>query len=224
MSISSNINEKANLIWAIADKLTGVYKPHEYGEVILPLTVIRRFDCILADTKEAVLKKNESLGNLPMKDVFLCRESGYSFYNTSKFDFEKLLSDPDGIEANFRVYLNGFSANVRSIIEKFNFEGQITRLAEKNLLYIVIQEFTTPKADLHPDKISNLEMGYIFEEIIRRFSEAHNEDAGQHYTPREVIELMVNILFYNDSELLTQDIARTIYEIKTPYLIQFKVA
>lgn len=212
MSISSNINEKANLIWAIADKLTGVYKPHEYGEVILPLTVIRRFDCILADTKEAVLNKNESLGNLPMKDVFLCRESGYSFYNTSKFDFEKLLSDPDGIEANFRVYLNGFSANVRSIIEKFNFEGQITRLAEKNLLYIVIQEFTTPKADLHPDKISNLEMGYIFEEIIRRFSEAHNEDAGQHYTPREVIELMVNILFYNDSELLTQDIARTIYD------------
>jgi type I restriction enzyme M protein len=224
MSISSNINEKANLIWAIADKLTGVYKPHEYGEVILPLTVIRRFDCVLADTKEAVLKKNESLGSLPIKDVFLCRESGYSFYNTSKFDFEKLLSDPDGIEANFRAYLNGFSANVHSIIEKFNFDGQITRLAEKNLLYIVIQEFTTPNADLHPDKISNLEMGYIFEEIIRRFSEAHNEDAGQHYTPREVIELMVNILFYNDSELLTQDIARTIYEIKTPYLIQFKVA
>lgn len=212
MSISFNINEKANLIWAIADKLTGVYKPHEYGEVILPLTVIRRFDCVLADTKEAVLKKNESVGNLPMKDVFLCRESGYSFYNTSKYDFEKLLSDPDGIEANFRSYLNGFSANVHNIIEKFNFDNQITRLAEKNLLYIVIQEFTTPKADLHPDKISNLEMGYIFEEIIRRFSEAHNEDAGQHYTPREVIELMVNILFYNDSELLTGDVAKTIYD------------
>ncbi|HQK53895.1 MAG TPA: type I restriction-modification system subunit M N-terminal domain-containing protein, partial [Sedimentibacter sp.] len=189
MSVSFNINEKANLIWAIADKLTGVYKPHEYGEVILPLTVIRRFDCVLAGTKEAVLKKNESVANLPMKDVFLCRESGYSFYNTSKYDFEKLLSDPDGIEANFRSYLNGFSANVRNIIEKFNFENQITRLAEKGLLYIVIQEFTTPKADLHPNKISNLEMGYIFEEIIRRFSEAHNEDAGQHYTPREVIEL-----------------------------------
>jgi len=212
MSVSFNINEKANLIWAIADKLTGVYKPHEYGEVILPLTVIRRFDCVLAGTKEAVLKKNESVANLPMKDVFLCRESGYSFYNTSKYDFEKLLSDPDGIEANFRSYLNGFSANVRNIIEKFNFENQITRLAEKGLLYIVIQEFTTPKADLHPNKISNLEMGYIFEEIIRRFSEAHNEDAGQHYTPREVIELMVNILFYNDSELLTGDIAKTIYD------------
>lgn len=212
MSISSNISEKANLIWAIADKLTGVYKPHEYGEVILPLTVIRRFDCVLADTKEAVLKKNEQVGKLPMKDVFLCKESGYDFYNISKFDFQKLLSDPDGIEANFRAYINGFSENVRNIIEKFNFDNQITRLAEKNLLYIVIQEFVTPNADLHPHKISNLEMGYIFEEIIRRFSEAHNEDAGQHYTPREVIELMVNILFYNDSELLTGNIAKTIYD------------
>ncbi|GMQ64242.1 type I restriction-modification system subunit M N-terminal domain-containing protein [Vallitalea maricola] len=181
MSLSSNINEKANLIWAIADKLTGVYKPHEYGEVILPLTVIRRFDCILGDRKEAVLKKNEEVGKLPMKDIFLCKESGYSFYNTSKYDFEKLLNDPDGIEENFRAYLNGFSENVRNIIEKFNFDNQITRLAEKNLLYIVIQEFISPGANLHPDKISNLEMGYIFEEIIRKFSEAHNEDAGQHY-------------------------------------------
>lgn len=212
MSIGSNISEKVNLIWAIADKLTGVYKPHEYGEVILPLTVIRRFDCVLADTKEAVLKKNEQVGKLPMKDVFLCKESGYDFYNISKFDFQKLLSDPDGIEANFRAYINGFSENVRNIIEKFNFDNQITRLAEKNLLYIVIQEFVTPNADLHPSKISNLEMGYIFEEIIRRFSESHNEDAGQHYTPREVIELMVNILFYNDSDLLTGNIAKTIYD------------
>lgn len=212
MSLGTNISEKANLIWAIADKLTGVYKPHEYGEVILPLTVIRRFDCVLADTKEAVLKKNEQVGKLPMKDVFLCKESGYDFYNVSKFDFQKLLSDPDGIEANFRAYINGFSENVRNIIEKFNFDNQITRLAEKNLLYIVIQEFTTANADLHPSKISNLEMGYIFEEIIRRFSEAHNEDAGQHYTPREVIELMVNILFYNDSDLLTGNIAKTIYD------------
>ena len=212
MSISANINEKASLIWAIADKLTGVYKPHEYGEVILPLTVIRRFDCILAETKAAVLAKNEKLGNLAMKESFLAKEAGYSFYNTSPFDFEKLLNDPDGIEANFRSYLNGFSGNVRNIIEKFKFDNHITTLAEKNLLYIVIQEFTTPNADLHPDKISNLEMGYIFEEIIRRFSEAHNEDAGQHYTPREVIELMVNILFNEDSELLTGNIAKTIYD------------
>lgn len=213
MSLSSNINEKANLIWAIADKLTGVYKPHEYGKVILPLTVIRRFDCILADTKEAVLAKHNSMApDLPMREVFLKKAAGYEFYNTSKYTFETLLDAPDSIEANFRNYLNGFSKNVREIIEKFKFDQEITTLAEKNLLFIVIQEFTTPKADLHPDKISNLEMGYIFEEIIRRFSEAHNEDAGQHYTPREVIELMVNILFNNDSDILTKNIAKTIYD------------
>ncbi len=212
MGLSSNIQEKANLIWAIADKLTGVYKPHEYGEVILPLTVIRRFDCILEETKDKVLAKNEKIGSVAMKDTFLCKESGYAFYNTSKYDFRKLLDAPDNIEANFRSYLNSFSENVRNIIEKFDFDKQITRLANNNLLYIVIQEFVTPKADLHPDKISNLEMGYIFEEIIRKFSEAHNEDAGQHYTPREVIELMVNILFYEDSELLSTNIAKTIYD------------
>ena len=213
MSLSANVNEKANLIWAIADKLTGVYKPHEYGKVILPLTVIRRFDCILADTKEAVLAKHNSMApDLPMREVFLKKAAGYEFYNTSKYTFETLLDAPDSIEANFRNYLNGFSKNVREIIEKFKFDQEITTLADKNLLFIVIQEFTTPKADLHPNKISNLEMGYIFEEIIRRFSEAHNEDAGQHYTPREVIELMVNILFNNDNDFLTKSIAKTIYD------------
>lgn len=213
MGLSANVNEKANLIWAIADKLTGVYKPHEYGKVILPLTVIRRFDCILADTKEAVLEKHNSMAqNLPMREVFLKKASGYEFYNTSKYTFETLLDAPDSIEANFRNYLNGFSKNVREIIEKFKFDQEITTLAEKNLLFIVIQEFTTPKADLHPDKISNLEMGYIFEEIIRRFSEAHNEDAGQHYTPREVIELMVNILFNSDNDILTENVAKTLYD------------
>ena len=212
MGLSANIQEKAALIWAIADKLTGVYKPHEYGEAILPLTVLRRFDCTLADTKDKVLAKNEQIGTLPMKDTFLCKESGFAFYNTSKYDFGKLLDDPDNIESNFRAYMNSYSANVRDIIEKFDFDKQITRLANHNLLYIVIQEFTTPRADLHPSKISNLEMGYIFEEIIRRFSEAHNEDAGQHYTPREVIELMVNILFNDDSDILTSNIAKTIYD------------
>ena len=213
MSLSSNINEKANLIWAIADKLTGVYKPHEYGEVILPLTVIRRFDCILADTKEEVLQKYEQIKDLPMRDVLLRNVSGYQFYNTSKYTFERLLDDPDNIETNFCDYLNGFSPNVTEIIEKFKFDGHITTMAQKNILYIVLKEFTTQKADLHPDHISNLEMGYIFEEIIRRFSEAHNEDAGQHYTPREVIELMVNILFYDDSNFLAgNNVAKTIYD------------
>lgn len=213
MSLDTHINEKANLIWAIADKLTGVYKPHEYGEVILPLTVIRRFDCILSNTKDAVRKKYEEVKNLPMRDILLRNVSGYQFYNTSRYTFELLLNDPDNIETNFRDYLNGFSPNVAEIIEKFKFDGHITTMAQKNILYIVLKEFTTPKADLHPDHISNLEMGYIFEEIIRRFSEAHNEDAGQHYTPREVIELMVNILFYDDNNFLAgNNVAKTIYD------------
>lgn len=214
MSLSSNVNEKATLIWAIADKLTGVYKPHEYGEVILPLTVIRRFDCILSDTKNAVLKKYDEVKNLPMKDVLLrSTTGGKAFYNTSKYTFERLLDDPDNIEENFRDYLNGFSENVQDIIEKFKFDGHITTMANKGILYIVIKEFTSPKANLDPYVISNLEMGYIFEEIIRRFSEAHNEDAGQHYTPREVIRLMVNILFHDDNDILSgNNVAKTIYD------------
>ena len=214
MYLSSNVNEKASLIWAIADKLTGVYKPHEYGEVILPLTVIRRFDCILSDTKDAVLKKYDEVKNLPMKDVLLrSATGGKAFYNTSKYTFERLLDDPDNIEENFRDYLNGFSENVQDIIEKFKFDGHITTMANKGILYIVIKEFTSPKANLHPDVISNLEMGYIFEEIIRRFSESHNEDAGQHYTPREVIRLMVNILFHDDNDILSgNNVAKTIYD------------
>lgn len=213
MNLSTNISEKAALIWAIADKLTGVYKPHEYGEVILPLTVIRRFDCILADTKEAVLAKYDEVKKMPMRDVLLRKASGYEFYNTSKYTFEKLLDDPDNIEENFHNYLNGFSENVRDIIEKFKFDVHIDTMANKGILYIVIKEFTSTRANLHPDVISNLEMGYIFEEIIRRFSESHNEDAGQHYTPREVIRLMVNILFYDDNSTLSgKNIARTIYD------------
>ncbi len=214
MSLSTNISEKAALIWAIADKLTGVYKPHEYGEVILPLTVIRRFDCILADTKESVLEKYNAVKNFPVKDVLLkSAAGGKDFYNISKYTFEKLLDDPDNIEANFRDYLNGFSENVQDIIEKFKFDGHIATMANKGILYIVVKEFTSPKANLHPDVISNLEMGYIFEEIIRRFSEAHNEDAGQHYTPREVIRLMVNILFHDDNDILSgNNVAKTIYD------------
>lgn len=210
---SAKIDQKADLIWAIADKLTGVYKPHEYGEVILPLTVIRRFDCILSDSKDAVLAKYEEVKNLPMKDVLLRKASGFDFYNTSKYTFERLMDDPDHIEDNFRDYLNGFSENVQNIIEKFKFDGHITTMANKGILYIVLKEFTTERGNLHPDEISNLEMGYIFEEIIRRFSEAHNEDAGQHYTPREVIQLMVNILFYDDNDILTgNNVAKTIYD------------
>lgn len=219
---SAKIDQKADLIWAIADKLTGVYKPHEYGDVILPLTVIRRFDCILSDTKDAVLQKYDEVKNLPMKDILLRKASKKDFYNTSKYTFERLMDDPDHIEENFREYLNKFSANVRDILEKFKFDGHITTMANKGILYIVLKEYTTDRGNLHPNEISNLEMGYIFEEIIRRFSESHNEDAGQHYTPREVIQLMVNILFYDDNDILSgNNVAKTIYDKTTPRLIQF---
>lgn len=215
MSLTANIREKAGLIWSIADKLTGVYKPHEYGEVILPLTVIRRFDCILADTKKDVLAKSKTTQDIPkdMQDKILKKTAGHGFYNNSQYNFSTLLDDPDNIEANFRSYLNGFSENVQDIISKFKFDNHITTMANKNILFIVLKEFTKKKADMHPNKISNLEMGYIFEEIIRRFSEAHNEDAGQHYTPREVIELMVNILFYDDNDILSGNATtKTIYD------------
>ncbi len=213
MGLTTNVNEKAGLIWAIAEKLTGTYKPHEYGEVILPLTVIRRFDCILLDTKDAVLAKYEEVKTIPLRDVFLRKAANQPFYNTSKYTLERLLDDPDNIEANFRAYLNGFSENVADIIEKFKFDAQITTMANKGILYIVIKEFTSPRANLHPDLISNIEMGYIFENVIHRFSEAHNADAGQHYTPREVIKLMVNILFHDDNDMLSgTDIAKTIYD------------
>lgn len=212
MSLSANVNEKANLIWAIADKLTGPFKPHEYGEVILPLMVIRRFDCILQDTKQVVLEANKSIPDGPMKHALLCEASGYKFYNISEFTFSRLMDAPDHIAENFAKYIAGFSENIRDIIDNFKFQNIIDRLVENNLLYIVIEEFCSPKADLHPAKISNLEMGYVFEEVIRRFSEAHNEDAGQHYTPREVIELMVNILFENDDAVLTGSVAKTLYD------------
>ena len=211
-TLSANVSAKANLIWAIADKLTGVYKPHEYGEVILPLTVIRRFDSVLADTKQAVIAKNKEIPDGPLKEKMLCRAAGHPFFNISPFTFETLVNSPDRIEENFRAYLNGFSENVRQIIEKFEFDKQIKRMAEKEILYIVLKEFTSLNADLHPDRLSNLEMGYIFEEIIRRFSEAHNEDAGQHYTPREVIRLMVNILFLNDRDILSENVAKSVYD------------
>lgn len=212
MELTQNISQKANLIWSIADKLTGVYKPHEYGEVILPMMVIKRFDSILEDTKNTVLKKNKEIADSPLKDNLLKKASHYEFYNTSQFNFQKLLDDPNNIEVNFRSYLNSFSPDVLDIIKYFEFDKHITKMAEENLLYIVIKEFCTENADLHPSKISNLEMGYIFEEIIRRFSESHNEDAGQHYTPREVIELMVNILFTNDNEILSKNVAKTLYD------------
>jgi type I restriction enzyme M protein len=206
-----NFQDKVNFIWSIAELLRGPYRKEQYGDVILPMAVLRRFDCVLAETKQEVLKKYEALkkSGLQNMDPVLNRISKQEFNNTSKYDFEKLLADPDNIASNLRDYINGFSKNVREIIEHFDFDKEITKLDENNLLYLVVSEFN--KIDLHPDKVSNIEMGYIFEELIRRFSE-HGE-AGDHYTPREVIRLMVNILLNEDNEELTQPgLVVTVYD------------
>ena len=206
-----NFQDKINFIWSIAELLRGPYKKEQYGDVILPMAVLRRFDCVLADTKEEVLKKYETLkkSGLQNVDPVLNRISNQEFNNTSKYDFEKLLAEPDNIANNLRNYINGFSKNAREIIEHFDFDKQITKLNDNDLLYLVVSEFN--KIDLHPDVVSNTEMGYIFEELIRRFSE-HGE-AGDHYTPREVIRLMVNILLNEDNEELTQPgLVTTVYD------------
>lgn len=207
----NNFQDKVNFIWNIAELLRGPYRKEQYGDVILPMAVLRRFDCVLAETKEEVLKEYEKLKKLGIQnmDPILNRVSKQPFNNTSKYDFEKLLADPDNIASNLRNYINGFSKNVREIIEHFDFDKEITKLNDNNLLYLVVSEFN--KIDLHPDKVSNTEMGYIFEELIRRFSE-HGE-AGDHYTPREVIKLMVNILLNEDNEELTQPgLVVTVYD------------
>lgn len=216
MDLNSKITNKAALIWAIADKITGVYKPHEYGKVILPLTVIKRFDSILEETKSDVLAAYEKCRNMDndiMRNEILTNASGHPFYNTSKYTLRTLLDDPDHIDDNFASYINSFSPNVCEIIEKFEFaKDELPKMCEYGLLFTVLQEFGTDKADMHPSRVSDIEMGYIFEELIRKFSESYNEEAGQHYTPREVIELMVHILLNFDNAMLSSKEARTIYD------------
>lgn len=216
MDLNSKITNKAALIWAIADKITGVYKPHEYGKVILPLTVIKRFDSILEETKSDVLAAFEKCRNMDndiMRNEILTNASGHPFYNTSKYTLRTLLDDSDHIDDNFASYINAFSPNVCEIIEKFEFaKDELPKMREYGLLFTVLQEFGTDKADMHPSRVSDIEMGYIFEELIRKFSESYNEEAGQHYTPREVIELMVHILLNFDNAMLSSKEARTIYD------------
>ncbi len=196
-------NNYGAFIWSVADLLRGVYKQSEYGRVILPLTVLRRLDCVLEPTKDRVLTAAASLPeSLENRGPVLAHAAGESFYNTSKHTFRTLLGDPDNVAGNLRSYIAGFSESARDIIDKFNFDVQIDRLAEHNLLYLVVSKFAD--LDLGPDAVSNLEMGYIYEELIRRFSELSNETAGEHFTPREVIRLMVNLLFVDDDELLTR--------------------
>ncbi len=211
-----NIQEKANLIWAIADKLVGTYKPHEYGNVILPMCVIKRFSDTLADTKEKVLEMNTTLDKrgLMVKDGFLKSASGYDFYNTSKFSFEGLLSDADNIAENFRSYLSHFSTNVIDIIEKFDFDKEVTKMDHNGILYNVIAEFCTKKAYMGADEISAVDMGYIFEELVRKFSESYDEQAGAHFTARDIIYLMADILVAPQRKQIAEDgITASIYDM-----------
>ncbi|WP_431638035.1 type I restriction-modification system subunit M [Dyella sp. KULCS107] len=201
------------LIWSVADLLRGDYKQSEYGRVILPFTVLRRLDCVLEATKPKVLaekKKREAAEIDP--DQFLRRVSGVKFYNASPLDLPMLVGDQDHIESNLHSYVQGFSSEVREIFERFDFAAQVNRLAKADLLYLVTEKFAN--VDLHPDSVDNVQMGLVFEELIRKFAELSNETAGEHFTPREVIRLMVNLIFIEDDEVLTpgNSVVRAIYD------------
>lgn len=212
--MSTNINAKANLIWEVATKLVGVYKPHEYGKVILPMTVLKRFDDILKPTKQAVLEKYEEVKNFEVKEMFLTEASGYSFYNTSRYDFEKLLSDPDNIESNFKNYLTGFSENVQDILSNFKFENEIKTMVDNRLLYVVLEEFNSKKAYMGLDEVKTEDMGYIFEELVRKFSESYDEEAGAHFTARDIIYLMTDLLVAEERDILINDNkVKTVYDM-----------
>ena len=211
-----NIQEKANLIWAIADKLVGTYKPHEYGNVILPMCVIKRFSDTLTDTKAKVIEMNKSLDSrgIMVKDGFLRSASGYDFYNVSPFTFEGLLSDAENIADNFRSYLNHFSNNVIDVIEKFDFDKEITKLSNNGILYNVIAEFCSKKAYMGADEISAVDMGYIFEELVRKFSESYDEHAGAHFTARDIIYLMAEILVAPRKNVMqSEGVTATMYDM-----------
>lgn len=213
-----NIQAKANLIWEIATHLVGLYKPHEYGKVILPMTVLKRFDDALAPTKQKVLALNEQLKSKiavdEIRSKMLCDASGYSFYNTSKFDFARLLAEPNDIEVNFDDYLKGFSDNVKDILANFKFADEVKNMAKGNVLYVVIQEFNSKKADMSSDKITTADMGYIFEELIRKFSESYNEEAGAHFTSRDIIYLMTELLVAPEKdEIKANGCTKTAYDM-----------
>lgn len=209
-AVGANIAEKATMIWNVADMLRGPFKPHEYGLVILPMTVVKRFhDCLLS-THQAVLDTYENVKKLQVIDGFLQKASGYQFYNTSRFTFETLLADPDNIESNFRDYLSGFSANAQDVLAKFDFDNIIKRMVESNTLYLVIKEFGSEKGYLGPDKISAVDCGYIFEDLVRRFSESFGEEAGAHFTSRDIIYLMTDLLL-SEADLDTSSM--TVYDM-----------
>lgn len=211
MTIATSHADKVNFIWSIKEILRDHYKRHQYGEVILPLCMVRRLDCVLENNKDEVLARaNKIKGNLDSHAEVLTHISGYPFYNTSRFTFTTLLNDPEHIAENVYDYLQGFSPNARFALEKFGIESHIERLDEAGILFMVIQKFA--EVNLHPDLVSNVEMGYIYEELIRINAELSNEEAGEHFTPREVIHLMVNLLFADEDQLLTPGKIATIYD------------
>ncbi|MBN1459787.1 MAG: SAM-dependent DNA methyltransferase [Armatimonadetes bacterium] len=209
----NDFGEKVSFIWSIAELLRGPYRPNQYKDVMLPMTVLRRLDCVLEPTKDEVQAKLRDLEGGKVKNVepILCRLTGVPFFNTSLYTFEKLKGDPEHIAANLTHYIKSFSTRAREIVEHFGFEEHVAKLDKADRLFLLVSKFC--EIDLHPDRVSNIEMGYIFEELIRRFNEASNEEAGDHFTPREVIRLMVNLLFLPDGDVLTtKGIVKTLYD------------
>lgn len=212
--VGGNIQEKATLIWNVANTLVGLYKPHEYGLVILPMCIIKRFHDCLLPTHKKVLETYEKIKALEVKDGFLSKASGYQFYNTSKFTFETLVADPDNIADNFEDYINGFSDNVKDILHRMKFEDQIKTMKEGKVLYQVISDFNSAKADMNPEKISAIDMGYIFENLVQRFSESYDEEAGAHFTSRDIIYTMCDLLVSGDKNAFSSDgINKTVYDM-----------
>ena len=214
LSVGKNANDTAALVWSVADDLVGAYKPHEYGLVILPMTVIKRFHDCLLPTHQAVLDTYKKVEKLAVKDGFLRKASGYQFYNVSPFTFKTLISDPENIVDNFRTYLNGFSDNVLDILARMDFDSQIKHMSEAGLLYQVISDFCDARGDFSPEKISAVDMGYIFENLVRRFSESYNEEAGAHFTSRDIIYLMCDLLVAGDENAFVEGgISKTVYDM-----------
>ena len=212
--VGGNIQEKAALIWNVANTLVGLYKPHEYGLVILPMCIIKRFHDCLLPTHKKVLETYEKIKALEVKDGFLSKASGYQFYNTSKFTFETLVADPLNIADNFEDYINGFSDNVKDILHRMKFEDQIKTMKEGKVLYQVISDFNSAKADMSPEKISAIDMGYIFENLVQRFSESYDEEAGAHFTSRDIIYTMCDLLVSGDKNAFGSDgISKTVYDM-----------
>lgn len=212
-SVGINVQEKANLIWNVANSLFGAYKPHEYGLVILPMVVIKRFHDCLLPTREKVLTIYEKVKQLAVKDGFLRSASGYRFYNTSQYTFDRLKADPENIKANFEAYINGFSDNVIDILANMGFFTQIERMADAGVLYQVISDFTADNADMNPEKISAIDMGYVFENLVQRFSESYDEEAGAHFTSRDIIYLMCDLLTINADFSGEDAPAKTVYDM-----------